>query len=302
MISEEFTRQIKLEKRRMTPQDLKPPLHPWVRAKDYTRCALYWLPVRSIPVPLEQRRWLLAFFKGLCEFCSSGLGLRPEVFLQYKVVQPALYQPLTKNSMELLPILGLSRKPGSTPPPLPTGEDVKAFQDGRKKFNIDDYVGDYCYWFLDNAAARQWDLFFGHGGLTTLFLKAGPAAQLPQVPLPKAMAEHPFFRGINVQSKMASAARLADPFLAKSKELFGAGLENEPHYQGILFVVPLLASKDFFHQPEEETGKYFELFDLYITESSADGGILLASKNDIDDQLAGLVESLREKAFIYPDR
>ncbi|MGH9435358.1 MAG: hypothetical protein ACRD06_05100, partial [Terriglobia bacterium] len=226
----------------------------------------------------------------------------PEVFLQYKVVQPALYQPLTKNSMELLPILGLSRKPGSTPPPLPTGDDVKAFQDGRKKFNIDDYVGDYCYWFLDNAAARQWELFFGYGGLTTLFLKAGPAAQLPQVPLPKAMAEHPFFRGINVQSKMASAARLADPFLAKSKELFGAGLENEPHYQGILFVVPLLASKDFFHQPEEETGKYFELFDLYVTESSADGGILLASKSDIDDQLAGLVESLREKAFIYPDR
>jgi len=94
---------------------------------------------------------------------------------------------------------------------------------------------------------------------------------------------------------------LKDGFQAQSKQLFGAGLEDNPQYPGIPFILPLLQASDFFGQPEPESAKWFQLFDLYVRESPEDTGVLLASKTDFDDPLIQLLEKMRADGFTYPE-
>jgi hypothetical protein len=62
----------------------------------------------------------------------------------------------------------------------------------------------------------------------------------------------------------------------------------------------MLRSEDFFKQPEDECKKWFELFDVYINESPADRGILLASKNDLDEDLIPLLKAMADEKLEYP--
>jgi hypothetical protein len=59
---------------------------------------------------------------------------------------------------------------------------------------------------------------------------------------------------------------------------------------------------DFLDQPEEEAGKWFELFDIYVNESPADRGILLASRFDWEDDLIALLQQMKDEGLEYPRR
>ncbi|HLW86631.1 MAG TPA: hypothetical protein VKR60_15545 [Candidatus Sulfotelmatobacter sp.] len=284
-------------KQRLEPHPGERQIRPWSRAQNLTRCFLYWIPVHSFPVPALQRDWLLTFLDRWGRVAAKQLSLRAELFLQLQSVQPNLSDALVKCAPDFNPVFGLSRRPGGGLPPLPTQQDVKAMQRGEKAFSFSDYAGDYCYWFLAGAEDKQRALFFGQGGLTTLYLKPGPAPAVPKVRLPKAMQEHPFFK--DADEKMAAASRLSSPFLKKSKELFGAGLESSPQYPGILFIVPLLASADFFSRPEEEVKSWFDLFDIYVRESPVDRGILLATKPDLEEAMAEIVREMKAEGMEY---
>src|SRR4051812_17646434 len=112
-------------RQRLTPLDRSAELMPWRRARELTRCALYWLPVSGYPVAGAQRAWLLAFLKRAVALLKKDFTLRPEQFLQYKTVHPDLVQPLLHNMMELIPILGLGRKPGAPLPQFPSEQDIQ---------------------------------------------------------------------------------------------------------------------------------------------------------------------------------
>src|SRR5262245_16859855 len=86
-------------------------LGPWRRAKELTRCFLYWIPVRSFPLAVDEKLWLMAFFDRWNDLCAKELGLQAETFLQIKVVQPNLSDTLVKSSFDLNPVFGLSRRP-----------------------------------------------------------------------------------------------------------------------------------------------------------------------------------------------
>jgi hypothetical protein len=291
---------------RLTPADRKPDLLPWVRAKRQTRCLLYWMPAHSFPLPIEQKKWLETFLTRLAGLLKKQFSLRPEVFLQMKSVNSDLRRTLLNNATALMPTLGLSRRPHSRMPPEPSESDLKALQEGSKKFSLDEYVPDYCYWFLNKSLEKQTQLFLGYGGMTIMFLKPDPATEPPKFPaplrMPKAMRDHPMFKDLTIEKIMSIGFSLHDAFLAKSKGLFGADLEEEPKFKGLRFVIPLLRSADFFADSEVDSKKWFELFDVYVNESPADRGVLMASKPDFEEPLIGLLADMRKEGLLYPGR
>ncbi len=103
-------------RRRLIPLDRSRELLPWHRAHDIQDLFLYWMPVTSFPISQSQRDWLMTFFDRFKTLMSERQGLRQELFLQFKVIRPALVKPFTATELEFNPILGLSRRPGDVLP------------------------------------------------------------------------------------------------------------------------------------------------------------------------------------------
>ncbi len=295
--------------RRLTAIDRSAELLPWRRARELTRCFLYWLPVSAFPVPALQRGWLMEFLTRW-SLLMKELGLRPETFLQYKTVYPDLMKPLLNNMMELIPILGLGRKPGAALPEFPSEDEVqqstKSMFDAlshQKDVDLPDakkYMPDYSYWFVEKSGQKQRDLFLGYGGFSMVFLKPDPDTVAPALPITPALRKKlPILQ--ELENNFAKANSLKDSFLAKSKEFFGQGLEKEPQMKGIPFILPLLDSVDFFSQPAEVIENCFQLFDAYLRESPIDKGVLLAVKEDIEEQFINLLNGMRKEKLVYPE-
>ncbi len=286
---------------RLTPVDRNPELAPWRRAQELTRCSLYWMPVSGFPVPLAQRAWLLQFLERLASTMSEQFELRREVFLQFKTV-PELMDTFLRNAQGFQPILGLSRRPGAAIPRVPDTATLTRMVKEGKEIKFNEIAPDYSYWFLRKSGAKQLEAFWGHGGISMVFTKPDPAAAAP--PLPFSAAFRKKCKGIEesgVDGLWEAAFALKDGFQAKSKELFGTGLEDEPQYPGLPFILPLLQSSDFFNQLDQESAKWFQIFDVYLRESPEDLGILLASKTDLDDTLIELLAKMRADGFTYPE-
>jgi hypothetical protein len=284
---------------RLTPIDRNKELAPLRRAYDLDRCLLYWIPVEGFPIPSQQRQWLMEFFDLLFAVLTKQMGLRLEVFLQYKSIMD-LQRAFQETAMEFAPILGLSRRPGTILAPSPTMEDLAPVLQGKKDFDLKEWTPDYCYWFHHKLEKRQRDVFLGSGGLTIISLKPDPKTAPPQLPFSETFRKkHRIFQMIDVDAFVASACSLMDEFHPKSKELFASDLKQDPRYVGIPFVIPILSAADFFERPAEECEGWFKLFDVYISESPIDKGLLLASKLDLEEQLIVLLREMKEKGHKY---
>ncbi|MFI5092989.1 MAG: hypothetical protein ACHQIK_06070 [Candidatus Acidiferrales bacterium] len=309
------------KRRRLAPAD-QVALQPWRRATELTRCAVYWIGVRAFPVPIGQRTWILKFVTRLADHLREKAGLRQELFVQLKALNPSLRDTFVSRSTDWMPMTGLSRAPKALMPPPPSEADIKALQEGRKKFDANEYMPGYSYWLLDDAFQAQMEALFGAGATTVLFLRPDEKAQAPKLALPKELFQNPMFAGadpnsaiplpsfvrdnplmrqMNVESKINAAFKLQDEFLAKSKTIFGAGLEDHPAYRGFTFIIPELESKDFFQQPEQDVKSWFELFDVYLHESAPDQGILLAAREDIDAPVIEIVQKMKDEGLLYPN-
>lgn len=286
---------------RLTPIDRGPELLPWRRAKELTECFLYWAPVNSFPAPAAQKQWLSVFLDRFAESVVKKLGLRSEVFLQMKVLYPDLMDTFTLHCPDLMPLVGLLRRPGASLPKAPNQDEIQALVDGRKKYEFGDYMPDLTYWFVKKAEKRYRELFFGHGGMTIIYLKPDPNTVAPKLTISKKMREHPIFQKIDVEGMHEQTFAMTDSFQEKSKELFGKGLESHPTYKGLRFILPLLETADFFKEKEQRQ-KWFELFDFYFNESPKDKGVLLATKSEIEQELVDIIRRMREEGLRYPER
>ena len=81
--------------------------------------------------------------------------------------------------------------------------------------------------------------------------------------------------------------------------MFAADLEDDPQYPGLLFVLPLLGSEDFFAADPNEIDKWFSLFQVYWRESPEDNGIVLAAREDIEEDLDAILEQMRAEGLEY---
>jgi hypothetical protein len=309
------------KRRRLAPAD-ELGLQPWRRATELTRCALYWFGVQTFPIPSWQRAWLLKFLDRFAQHLQEKAGLRRELFVQLNALDSSHRDMFVSKSRDWMPMTGLSRAPNVRLPVPPSQADIKALQEGKKEFDANQYMPDFCYWLLDNSFQPQMETLFGVGATTILFLKPsekaqGPSAAFPKellenplfagadpnspIPLPSFVRENPLLRQLNVEGKINAAFKLQDEFLAKSKTIFGTGLEGSPAYQGFAFIIPSLESKDFFQQPEEVVKKWFGLFDVYVHESASDKGILLAAQEEIDGPIIEIVQKMKEEGLQYPN-
>jgi len=288
---------------RLTPTDRGKELLPLRRARGLDCCKLYWFPVSSSPAPSLQRAWLLQFLDRWSARMTTQAGLREELFLQFKAVD-SLKNAFLNRQQDFFPVLGLGRRPGAGLPQPPSTEEIRSMSkqvlDQGKPADVNSYMPDYCYWFAKKAARQQREVFAGCGALTIVFLEPDAAAGPPKLPAEIGfLKDWPELRKFDLDAALATASAMQDSFLPKSKELFGAGLENEPCFKGLLFIVPLLTSGDFFTQPAE-VERLFQFADVYINESPADYGVLLAFQKDFEEDLITILREMRSEGLEYP--
>lgn len=290
-----------LRRQRLQPVVGEKDYLPWVRAWKMEDCFLFWLGVAEFPCSPEEKQWAIEFLSRFSSRLSEEHSLRGEVFLQYKTIGEADAKEFLKYRRKCLTLMGLGRRPGASIPTLPTGEDLQKIVKDGKPFDLNQWVGDYSYWFIMKQPERQRELFLGLGGMTTIFLPPDPKTKAPKLPFTPALrAAHPAFKKFDVDAVHEATYAMEDAFLEKSKALFGAGLEEEVQYDGLAFILPLLDSGHFFAVTPELREKWFELFDVYVHESKSDKGFILAFKKDFEPLLLEVLESMHEDGLRYP--
>ena len=276
---------------------IPPKYGPWQHAEQLKTCFLYWAPVGMFPTNSTERSWFTYFFDLFVDAAKAQFQLRCEPFLQAKSLDSPLKQIFLNKALEFAPLIGLSRRPGASLPPLPTLEDAKAIQDGKALFDSSKFMGDYCYWLRGKQDQEIRKAFFGHAGLTLLFMKPDSKTEAPKLPFPEKIRQHPAFAAIfahhDLDALYAKTFALLNGFLTQSKQLFGAGLENDPQFRGLPFILPLMSSADFFAK-QEHVEKVFSLCDIYVTESETDRGILVASKFDLGETMSSILKQMEQ--------
>jgi hypothetical protein len=290
-------------KRRLSEGDDRTRFEPWVRARNLLTCQLYWMPVREFPVGTLQRRWLIRFYELLLARLTDKQGLAPELFLQMKSISDNHRNLFIQTSRRFHPLFGLGRFPGRALPAPPDKKYAEDLGKGRIQYDPKSLQPDYAYWFLEKHAAEQLALFVGLGGITALFMKPEEPPEPIVKPKPETIHD-PKMRAMVEQAPldemMGRLQSLQSPFLKKSKETFAADLVEDPQYPGWIFVLPLFGTAGFLNASEEDIGRWFSLFDVYLRESMEDGGMLLASKNDLEQDLEAVLQQMREEGATYP--
>jgi len=278
---------------RLTPVDRSNDLLPWRRAEEMTRCFLAWMPISAYPARQEDRQWLLHFTTLLSARLKKEHELEPHVFLDFKTAT-SVNDEFIRHSRKFMPLAGLGRHPGSQMPDMPTDREYQQLMEGKRAFHVEEYMADYCYWLLVQSTEQQCRLFQGLGGMVIAYWKPDPKAKPPDIKIPPQYKDHELFKEFDVNGMLAGGCAMRDAFLAKSKQVVGAGLKGSIQLETIAFMLPLLTASEIFGLPEPELKAYFELFDVYLRESPPDGGLLLASKHDLEETLIAVLDELRK--------
>jgi hypothetical protein len=276
-------------------------IYPLRRSSQLKTCALYWIPVERVPPSWRERQWLMAFFDQLHELLGKK-GLRQESFLQMKLAAPLgeVKDTLHRHQMKLIPIMGLSRRPGASMPPIPTEADLEPIIEGKKKFLFDEHVPDYSLWFLTRDERWRRDLFLGYGGYTMVYFKVDPACTPPKFPDYPGLRSMDIFKSFDVDAIIETTFLLEDQLGPKSRAVFGKGLEEDAGFESVSFIMPLMRACDFLDAKPEDLEEWFTVFDIYIHESPEDGGILIASKEDLDETIIETLDQVRELQIFHP--
>jgi hypothetical protein len=275
-------------------------IQPFLRSPQDAGCELYWIGVPAFPMPTAHRAWFTDFFTRFSALLEKEAEIRGEFFLQYKTIID-IEKRFRKLAFEILPWHGLTRKPGASIPAPPTKEELEAATHGGA-FDIRKHFPDSCFW-LRAALPKLMNEFFGLGGASMFYLKADPATKPPAIPhLETLKGSFPEIQFGKLEEMFKATVSLKDKFLPESKKLFGEGLEEEPNFSGITFILPLLETRDFFSRPAEEKEKWFKLFDVFWRESPPDKGVYIASKIPLEDLLYEVLESMKEAGKSYPEK
>ncbi len=255
--------------------------------------------MESFPPRHDQKAWLLEFLVRWTKVLAEHAGVRSECFLQYKTACQEPTEPFQRYAMKNTALPGYSRRPGSSVRTFPPAEEMKkALASG--DYDMHEWIPDMCYWFVPKKPAEHQKAFFGRGGMTILYLPPDPKAAPPRLPFtPKYRAAMPVFQQFDVDAIVAGAFSLRDAFMAKSKALFGVGMEEDVSYPGMVYIIPLLTCGNFLTATPEDRQSWFELFDCYINESPLDKGLVMGFQKNFEQQLIGVLESMARDGLDY---
>jgi hypothetical protein len=264
-------------------------------------CFLYWLPVQEFPLSSARKQWVTIFLERFAGVLQDKEELRCEIFLEYKGIGSDHLDDFLRYSRQCMTMMGLGRRPGTSFPAPLTEEEIDSIVKSREPVDFQQWVADYIYWFVMKQPEQQRELFLGLGAMTTLLLKPDPKTKAPALPITPALRKaHPVFQMVDVDARYQASYSMRDRFLAQSKLMFGAGLEHQPTFPGLSFILPLLDSEHFFGLDAETCKAWFDLFQVYVHESKADKGILLAFGEDYEDTLLEVLASMRSDNLLYP--
>jgi hypothetical protein len=246
-----------------------------------------------------------------------------------------LRETFMNSMMKESPRLGRCWLPRGKEPALPSEKDLQLIADKKKEYRPFDYVPQQAWWFLSRNAEELREHYLGHGGLTVLFHKPDEEEPEPPPPVldypiiipkflrndprlkvaledfdphqpervPGFVRNHPqmkqLYRVLEADKMEEKNKAMMSAFRERTKEIFGAGLPHDLEYEGILFVLPMLASQDFFAHTDPQIRRWFEVFDVYIHESPEDNGIIMACKDNLTSLVASIVEKMRSKGYRY---
>ena len=313
-------------------------LLPWRWAESMRSCSLFWIPVNLRSIPRGQREWLLEFFTRLSAHLFEASGLQAEHFMQMPVIDEneRLRKEFLDSMMKEYPMLGRCWLPRGKQPIPASDQEVELLASKKKEFRPYDYAPQQAWWFLGRDADALRGRYLGYGGLTVFFRKPDAEENIVVVPppaetqmiIPKFLRNHPglkilledfnpqkpnqipgfirnhpamkqVFSVFDVDKAHEKKKALMSPFRDQTKEIFGVGISRDLEYEGILFVLPKLASQDFFAQTDQQIRHWFEVFDIYINESPEDQGIILACKDNLTSLIASSVGEMRSKGYRY---
>jgi hypothetical protein len=295
---------------RLTPLDRSAELRPWKHAHQFKGCFLYWAPVSRFPILPDERRWQLAFLKLFVDRLEQTHKVIADTFVDARMAteNEALRKGFLNTASDFRPLLGFARAPGANLPEasLPQA-DLDAFARGERKPNPCDYLPNYCYWFVNRSGERQRELFFGHGGMTVLFMKPDPktapppefAQLLPYLMRSKMLA--PLREKFDIEKMVMRPNPLAGDFRDTSKTVFGEGMERDQQFRGLPYIIPRLRTRDYFEAEPRKLEAWFSVFAVYLRESPEDGGVLLASKQNLEEDLLSVLDRLRSQGESYPE-
>ncbi len=290
---------------RLSEAEGSEPIAPFSFADALTRCELYWLP-SSFPARQAERDWMRRFIAELKNRLGPNGEVSAELFLEATVIHEHVHDAFIQNALDFNPIMTMSRAPGAA---LPTEMDMKYIEDLRNQratFDLKRFSAGFCYYFVAKLFAKQMNAFWGFGGMTVMLVKPDPATMPPPLRIPSGVKKHPAYQQMaqeqDLEGKLAIAYGLQAPFLKKSKEYFGTGWEQRLEYRGLLCILPRWKSSDFFTLPVEEVVKLFDICDVFITESPADQGILVASGKPIRKVISEICRQMTDEQMIYPEQ
>lgn len=296
--------------KRLTPLDRSTELLPWRHAPQFEDCFLYWAPLSRFPIPAIDRSWQLAFLTLFIDRVERTRKIVADTFVDARMVMEneALRDLLVNTAMEFRPLIGFSRAPGAKIPEAAVPQaDLDAFARRERKPKPLDYLPSYCYWFLNRSGERQRALFFGYGGMTMLFMKPDPKTEpppefaklLPYVMRSKMLG--PLREKFDIEKMIMSPNPLAGDFRDRSKAVFGAGMEQEPQFKGLPYIIPRLQTRDYFEAEPKVLEAWFSVFEIYLRESPEDEGLLLASKENLEEDLLWVLDRMRSEGKNYPE-
>ncbi len=250
-------------------------------------------------MPFRVQQWFHVFLTLLKATLAKG-GLRQENFVRFRLVAEDHTERFLNTSLEYEPLAGYAIPPDGFKVKAPTSEDIeKAIKDGG--FKLADWVGDYTYWFLQKQDERQRQDFFGAGGMMLLWLKPDAKAVPPVMDLPAPAKEWLRENGHDMQGVLEGLYRLQDGFLERSKAVFGSAVADDPMYDSLPFVLPLLQARHFLDASSDVLSAWFSVFDGYLIESREDAGVLLAfSDPNFDSVLVEVLGEMKRREVVWP--
>ena len=270
-------------------------LKPWRKAEQLVHVQLYWLPVRAFPYPSAERDWIFRFIEEFSRQIATLLQLEPEFMIRGSALAGQRQEQFAAAGRKHFPIAGLCRNPDEPIKRTPTLEDLKPVQRDEKEFRMSDYTPEYCYWFAARRVPDALREFGGLGGASLVFHSPDPGGLPPDMPPIQAFAGDPHLGPDKLQSYMSMVSALRASFLPRTKAVFGKGLESDPRFENIPFVLPRWNAAIYTGARPELVTEWLSVFPIQIIESSEDGGLLLASAHNLDDLLKSISASLESK-------
>lgn|SRR5262249_38001276 len=223
---------------------------------------VYHIPVAGKPLEPGERMRLGSLVKELIAQLASGRELQPRYFVQTSRLQKPPWRDLLHENAKFWSVkTGLVVRPNRPLPGPLTIKDILSLKPPILPELVHEIGEDKNIRFFapDQTIPSVIDVYLGCGGCA-IFLVADPAEFLPQ-----------------------------------AKRLFASTLD--PAFAGFDFCLPVFKLKDFTSASADTLETWFRLFDVYIAEVQEDPGLLIASREPLDQAFAGLGHLLHGTSY-----